>query len=125
MPWIPVQEGWIEWIQQLDDRTKIAIATPFILLAWWYVIKFLRYLLDGVFAWGWWLAKVIGISLVVGIVCSSLAFNGYMFLFYSHIEPIVTLQSFIMTNVAFVHFSWISANTVWSMICDAVHSILK
>lgn len=121
MQWISLQQ-----LREKDyEHLQWIIAVPFVVLAWWYIIKFVRYLLDGVFCWGWWILKIVSISILCLLCFFSLAMNGYLIAFHRDIEPIQNLISFFMSNVQFVHFSWISAATAWNVVCDFVRSLIR
>ncbi len=80
-----------------DNKGDIAIAvcTPIVLfLFWFYAVRVLRYLLDWVFAYVWWAAKIVGVVGGVGTWVLMALFNVYLFKYYGHQEPMTTVLAY-------------------------------
>lgn len=83
-----------EYKHHLAGGFILFVGVPIVLVGWYYAVRALRYLLDGVIAWLLWIAKIAGIVLAAGGGAVLLAFNVYQFTYYRHVEPMATVVHF-------------------------------
>ncbi len=63
------------------------VLVPCVILLWIYMVRALRYVLDGVLAWVFFIGKIVLIALMVALIL----FNAYQLVWYSHNEPIASI----------------------------------
>lgn len=125
MDWQELQGAWKTWAGNdvLKAVVVVLLIVPVVLLAWYYLIRFFRWLLDGVISWGIWLFKWIMVGIVVIGGGGLLIFNVYQFYYYRHMEPMYSIINNVVFYADFMKLSWNSGLALWHSMIHMLASI--